>query len=89
MGDSLHLSDASRLGDGCGAFRLGGVEVNWGSRARKGGGEFGGACLQGGVDGETVIRDECGGGVDRGSGSETFQVEGCVPSCFTRCAQYP
>ena len=63
--------------------------MKWGSRARKGGGEFRGACLQGGVDGAAVIRDERGGGIDRGFGSAPFQVKGCVPSCFIRCAQYP
>ena len=46
MSYSSCFGDASRLGDGCGAFRLGGVGVNWGSRAQKGGVEFRGACLQ-------------------------------------------
>ena len=62
--------------------------MKWVSQARKGGGEFRGACLQGGVDGAAVICDERGGGVDRGFGSAPFQVEGCVPSCFIRCAKY-
>ena len=43
----------SRLGDGCGALRLSGVEVKWGSRLHKEGGELGWVCLQGGVDGAT------------------------------------
>ena len=62
--------------------------MKWVSRARKGGGEFRGACLRGGVDGAAVIHDERGGGVDRGFGSALFQVKGCVPSCFIRCDQY-
>ena len=61
--------------------------MKWVSQAHKGGGEFGGACLQGGVDGAAVLRDEHGGGVDRGFGSAPFQVEGCVTSCFNRCSQ--
>ena len=61
--------------------------MKWGSRARKIGGAFRGACLQGGVDGATAIRDECEGGVDCGFGSDPFQVERCAPSCFIRCAK--
>ena len=34
-----------------------------------------------------VLCDERGGGVHRGFGSAPFQVEGCVPSFFIRCAQ--
>ena len=41
----------------------------------------------GGVDWAAVLRDERGGGIDRGFGSAPFQVEGYVHSCFTRCAQ--
>ena len=63
--------------------------MKWGSQVPKGGGEFIGACLRGVVDGSEVIRDEHRGGVDRGFGSVLFQVEGCVSSCFLRCAQYP
>ena len=66
-------------------MRLGGVGVNWGSRARTGGGEFGGACLRGDVDGAAVLRDERGGGVDRGFGLMPFHVEGFEPSCLTKC----
>ena len=66
MGDFSRLSDASRLGNGCGALRLGGVGVKWESWARKVGGELGGACQRGGVDGATALCDERGGGVDRG-----------------------
>ena len=88
MVESLCLGDAPRLGDGCGALCLGGVELNWESQARKGGGgEFGGACLRGGVDGAAVVRDECGGGVDRGFGLVPFHVKGFDPSCLTKCAQ--
>ena len=61
--------------------------MKWVSQAWKRGGEFGGACLRGGFDGAAVLRDERGGGVDFGFGSAPFQVEGCVPSCFSRCAQ--
>ena len=43
----MRLGDASRLGDGFDALRLGCVEVKWESRARKGGGELGGAYLRG------------------------------------------
>ena len=68
----MRLGDASRLGDGCGALRLGGVEVKWESRARKGGGELGGAYLRGGVDGAAALRNERGGGVDRGFGLAPF-----------------
>ena len=60
------LGDVSRLGDGCGALRLGGVGVNRELRAREGGGESMGGCLRVGVDGAAVLRYECGGGVDRG-----------------------
>ena len=67
----------------------GGVGVKWESRARKVGVELGGNSLQGGVDRAAALRDERGGGVDRGFGSAPFQVEGCVPSCFIRCFQYP
>ena len=80
--DTSRLGDASRLGDGCGALRLGSVGVKWGSQARKGGGEFGGDCIRGGVDGAAVLREKRGGGVDRGFGLVPFQVEGCVPICF-------
>ena len=89
MGDSSCLGDASRLGDVCDALRLGGVVVNWGSRAQKGGGEFGGACIWGGVDGEAVLCDERGYGVDRGFGLVPFHIEGFDPSCLTKCSQYP
>ena len=65
LGESSCLGDALRLGDGCGALCLGGVGVNWGSQARKLVGESKGAFLQGGVDGAAVLRDKCGGGVDR------------------------
>ena len=61
--------------------------MKWGSQAQKGGGEFGGDCLQGGVDVTAVLRDNRGGGVDCGFGLAPFQVKGCVPSFFTRCAQ--
>ena len=61
--------------------------MKWRSRAWKGGGVFGGTCLREGVDGAAVICDEHGGGVDRGFGSVPFQVQGCVPSYFTRCDQ--
>ena len=81
------MGDSSCLGDGCGAFRLGGVVVNWVLRAREGGGESGGACLRGGGDGAAVLRDERGGGVDRGFGSVPFHVEVFDPSCLTKCAQ--
>ena len=81
------LGDVSRLGDGCGALRLGGVGVNWGLRARGGGGESGGACLWGGVDGVAVLCDDSGGGVDRGFGSVPLHVKGFDPSCLTKCAQ--
>ena len=63
--------------------------MKWESQARKGGGELGGACLRVGVDGTAALRDERGGGVNRGFGSAPFQVEGCVPSCLTRCFRYP
>ena len=63
--------------------------MKWESRARKGGVELGGACLWGGVDRAAALCDERGGGVSRGFGLAPFQVEGCVPSCFTRCFQYP
>ena len=81
------LGDVSRLGDGCGALRLGGVGVNWVLRAQEGGGESGGACLRGCVDGAAVLRDECGGGVDRGFSLVTFHVEVFEPSCLAKCAQ--
>ena len=68
---------------------LGSVGVKWELRAQKGGGELGGARLLGGVDGPTTLCDERGGGVDRRFGSAPFQVEGCVPSCFIPCFQYP
>ena len=63
--------------------------MKWESRARKVGGELGGACLQGGVDGRAALCDERGGGVNCGFGSAQFQVEGYVPSCFIRYFQYP
>ena len=63
--------------------------MKWESQARKGGGELGGARLRGGVDGPAALCDKCGGGVDPGFGLAPFQVEGCVPSCFIRCFQYP
>ena len=59
--------------------------MKWKLRARKVGGELGGVRLRGGVDGPGALRDERGGGVDRGFGSAPFQVEGCVPSCFIGC----
>ena len=83
----MRLSGDSRLRDGCGALRLGGVGVKWESRARKGGGELGGACLHGGVDWAAALCDGHGGGIDRAFGSAPFQVKGCVPSCFIRCFQ--
>ena len=89
MEDLLHLLGYSCLGDGCGALCLGGVGVYWESRARKGGGELGGACLWGGVDGVASLHDEHGCGVDRGFGSAPFQVERYVSSCFIRFFQYP
>ena len=85
----MRLSSVSCLRDGCGVLRLGNVGVKWGSRAQKGGGDFGGSCLRGGVDGEAVLCDEREGGFERGFGSAPFQVEGCIPRCFTRCDQYP
>ena len=63
--------------------------MKWESRARKVGGGLGGACLRRGVDRPAALCDEYGGGVDHGFGSELFQVEGCVPSCFIKCFQYP
>ena len=63
--------------------------MKWESRARKGGGELGGYRLQGGVEGAPVLRDECGGGVDRGFGLALLQFEGRVPIFFIRCFQYP
>ena len=68
-------------------MRLVGIGVKLVSQARKGGGEFLGACLRGGFDGAEDIRDERGDGVNRWFGSALFQVEGCVPSCFISCAQ--
>ena len=65
LSESSFLSDASRLGYGCVTLCLDGVGVNWGSQARKLVGESKGAFLQGGVDGAAVLRDKCGGGVDR------------------------
>ena len=53
-------------------LRLGGVGVKWESRARKGGGELGGAHLRGGVDGAEALRDKRGGDVDRGFGKAPF-----------------
>ena len=85
----MHLGDALRLGDGCGVLRLGDVGLKWGSQARKVGGEFGRAFLQGGVDEAAVLCDNHRGGVNRGFGLALFQVEVYVPSFFTRCAQYP
>ena len=41
----------------------------------------------GGVDRAAVLRDQLGGGVDRGFGSVTFHVEGFKPSCLTKWAQ--
>ena len=61
--------------------------MKWESRARKGGGEFGEACLRGGVDGAADLHDKLGGGVDRGFFTVPFQVERCVPSCFIMCFQ--
>ena len=61
--------------------------MKWESRAQKGGGELGGACLRGGVDGAAALRDKRGGGVDRGFGSAPFHIEECVLSCFIRCFQ--
>ena len=61
--------------------------MKWESQARKRGGEFGGACLQRGVDGAADLRGDRGGGINRGFGLAPFQVEGCVPSCFIRCVQ--
>ena len=78
MGDFLCLCDASLLGDGCGTLHLSDVEVKWESRARKVEGEFGGACLQGGVDGVAALHDKLGGCFDRGFGLSPFQVEGCA-----------
>ena len=68
-------------------LRLIGVGVKLESRVRKGGGEFGEACLRGGVDGSAALREDPGDGVDRGFGSAPLQVEGCVPSFFIRCVQ--
>ena len=60
----------------------------WVFRVREGGGEFGGAGLQGCVDGlALVLLDEGGGGVDIGFGSVTVHLEGLEPSLLTRCAQ--
>ena len=87
MGDFLRLGDASRLVYGCGALRLSSIGVKWVSQAWKGGDDFGGDFIRGGVDGVAVLRDKRGGGVDRGFGLAPFQVEGCVPSCFIRCYQ--
>ena len=61
-------------------MRLGGLGLNWVLQAREGGGESGGACLRGGVDGATVLRDERGGGVDVGFGSVLVHLEGLEPS---------
>ena len=88
MGDFSRLGGNYCLGDGCGALRLGGVVVKRVKRGCKGGGDLGGSFLREGVDGAAVLCDQRGGGVDRGFGLAPFQVEGCVPSCFTRCAQY-
>ena len=85
----MRIGGDSRLGDGCGALHIGGVGLKWESKVRKGGGELGEARLRGGVDGPAALRDGRGGGVNRGFGSAPFQVEGCVPSCFIRCFQYP
>ena len=41
------------------------------------------------VDGETVLREEGVGGVDRGFGSVPFHVKGFKTSCLAKCAQYP
>ena len=84
---NLRVLDASRLGDGCGVLRLGSAGVKWGPRARNRGGNFGGDCLQVGVDRVAGLCDERGGGVDRGFGTVPFQVEVCVTSCFIRCVQ--
>ena len=61
--------------------------MKWESQVQKGGGELVGDCLWGGVDGAADLRDERGGGVNRGFGSAPFQVEGCVHSCFIMCLQ--
>ena len=42
--------------------------MKWGLRAQKGRSEFGGACLQGGVDRSAVLCDKHGGGANRGFG---------------------
>ena len=63
--------------------------MKWKSRARKGGGELGGACLQGGVDGAAALSDKRGVGVDHGFGLTSFQVKGCVPSFFIRFIKQP
>ena len=68
-------------------LRLSGVGVKWELKARKGGGELGGACLRGGVDKAEALRDKHGGGVNHGFSLAPFQVEGCVPNCFIRCFQ--
>ena len=87
LGYSSCLGEVSRLGDGCGTLRISGVGVNWGLRAREGGGESGVTCLWGGVDGVAVLCDERGGGVDREFGLMPFHVKGLEPSCLTNCAQ--
>ena len=68
-------------------MRLGGVGANWELRALEGGGESGGACIWGGVEGAAVLRDDRGGGIDRGFGLVPFHLEGFEPSCITKCAQ--
>ena len=64
----------SRRG-GVGGAREGGESVGGGARCR------------GGVDGPGVLRDEQGGGVERGFGSAPVHAEGFVPSWETRCDQ--
>ena len=61
--------------------------MKWESRARKGGGELGGDCLRGGVDGPAALHVERGGGVNCGFGLAPFQFEGFVPSCSIRYFQ--
>ena len=46
------------------------------SRGQKGGGELGGACLQGGVDWLAALRDKCGVGVDCGFGLAPSRSKG-------------
>ena len=57
-------------------------------RVREGGGEFGGACLWGGVNGlALVLLDKRGGGVDFGFGSVPVQTNTIQPSRKCQCSK--